>query len=143
MTIDWNSFDKGVFLINCLGIVYKNGKIIIGKRVPDPYVKELTWTFPSGRPTYDKSLEESLKDEIEKKTGLEVEVKKLIFARIPKEKREFICLYYYCEPVSGKAKAGEKFKELKWVKPTEVTKYFTTSVDPFILNFLKKLEKVK
>lgn len=141
MAIDWNSFDRGVFLINCLGIVYKNGKILIGKRKPDPYIKELTWTFPGGRPTYDKPLEESLKDEIKKKTGLEVEVKKLIFARIFREKPEFISLYYYCEPIGGNVKAGEKFNEIKWVKPTEIKKYFTTSVDTIIMSFLKQLEK--
>jgi len=142
MTINWDSFEKGVFLVNCLAIVYKDGKILIGKREEDPFIKELGWSFPGGRPTYDKSLEESLKEEVKKKTNLDIEVKKIIFARIFTEKKEFLSLYYFClcEPVDGIEKPGDKFKELKWIKPTEVTKYFTTSIDPFVLDFLKKLE---
>jgi hypothetical protein len=40
--IDWNSFDRGIFLINCLAIIYKDGKIIIGRGEPDPHIKELS-----------------------------------------------------------------------------------------------------
>jgi plasmid replication initiation protein len=50
-------------------------------------------------------------------------------------------LYYYAEPVGGKEKAGEKFVEIKWVKPTEIKKYSTTSVHPKIMEFLENLEK--
>jgi len=143
MKMDWNSFDRGVFLVNVLGIVFKDGKVLIGRREKDPYVKELRWSFPGGRPTYDRPLEESLKDEIKKKTNLDVEVKKLIFARIPEEKKEFLFLYFYCEAVGGKEKAGEKFVEIKWVKPTELKKYFTTSLHPELMGFLKKTEAKK
>jgi len=139
MTTDWSSFDRGVFLVNVLGIVHKDGEILIGRREKDPYVKELSWTFPGGRPAYDKSLEESLKDEIKKKTSLDVEIKKLIFARIPEEKGEFILLYYYCEVAGGKEKSGEKFDEVKWVKPSELKKYITTSLHPELMDFLKKI----
>lgn len=143
MTIDWNSFDKGVFLVNCLAIIHKNGKILIGKREDDPFIKELTWCFPGGRPGYDKSLEESLKEEVKKKTNIDIKVKKLIFARNYPEKKEFLSLYYlcyFCEAIGGIEKPGDGFKEIKWVRPTEVTKYFTTSINPFVLEFLKKLE---
>ena len=139
MKIDWDSFDRGVFLVNVLGIVQRDGKILIGKRGKDPHVKELAWSFPGGRPAYDKSLEESLKDEIKKKTNLDVEVEKLIFARTPEEKEEFLLIYYYCEVVGGKEKAGEKFKEIKWIRPEEIKKYFTTSLHPELVNFLNQL----
>jgi len=135
-------FGKGLFLVNALAIVHRGNKILIGKRkLPDPYIKKLTWSFPGGRLYHTKSLEDSLKTEIKKKTNLNVKVKKLIFARVWPARKEFLLLYFYCEPVSGKEKAGEKFTEIKWVKPTEVKKYFTTNVDSFIMNFLRKLEK--
>jgi len=35
----------------------------------------------------------------------------------------------------------EKFKEIKWVKPTGVEKYFTPSVDPVVASFLEALGK--
>jgi ADP-ribose pyrophosphatase YjhB (NUDIX family) len=135
-------FDRGLFLVNALAIIYRNGKVLIGKRKGiDPYIKKLTWTFPGGRLYHTKSLEDSLKTEVKKKTNLDVEIKKLIFARVWPERKEFLLLYNYCEPTGGKEKAGEKFTEIKWVKPTEVTKYFTTSVDSEIMEFLRQLEK--
>ncbi len=144
-TINKKQFDsenRGIFLVNALGIVYdpKTKKILIGKRENDPHIKELSWTFPGGRPAYEEDLEYYLKLEIKKKTGLDVEIKKVIFAKTYPEKREFLSIYYYCKVINGESEAGEKFGELKWVKPTEVKKYFTTSLHPELFNYLKTLE---
>jgi len=140
--MEWNKFDRGVFLVNVLGIVYdkKNKKILIGRRENDPYLKELSWGFPGGRPNYKEDLEASLKHEIKIKTGLDVNVKKLIFAKTYPEKKEFLSIYYLCEFSGGKEKAGEKFKEIKWIKPEEVKDYFTTSLHPKLFDFLKNIE---
>ena len=140
--MDWKQFDRGVFLVNVLGIIYnpKTRQILIGKREDDPYIKELSWCFPGGRPGYNNDIEFYLKHEIKIKTGLEVDVKKVIFAKTYPEKQEFLSIYYYCEVSGGKEKAGEKFVELKWVKPSDVQKYFTTSLHPRLLDFLKTLD---
>lgn len=140
--MDWTQFDRGVFLLNVLGVVYKpeTREILIGKRENDPYLSELSWAFPGGRPEYQEDLEFYLKHEIKIKTGVEVEIKKIIFAKTYPEKREFLSIYYLCETVGGNEKAGEKFSEIKWVKPTDVQKYFTTSLHPNLLEFLKTLE---
>jgi len=140
--MDWTQFNRGVFLVNVLGIVYnpKTRQILIGKREKDPYIKELSWTFPGGRPAYNEELEFYLKNKIKIKTGLDVNVKKIVFAKTYPEKREFLSIYYFCEVVGGKEKAGEKFVEIKWVKPTDVQKYFTTSLHPNLLEYLKTLE---
>lgn len=139
--MDWNQFDRGVFLLNVLGIVYdkKAKKILIGKRENDPYLKELSWAFPGGRPRYEKDIEFYLKHEIKIKTGLNINVNKIIFAKTYPEKREFLSIYYLCEVIGGKEKAGEKFSEIKWVKPIEVQNYFTTSLHPTLLEYLKSL----
>ena len=96
MVQDWSEFDHGVFLVNVLGIVYnpKTKKILIGRRENDPYVPELSWQFPGGRPAYSESLENYLKLEIKKKTGVDVSVKKVFWARNPPEKREFLLIYF-------------------------------------------------
>jgi len=139
---DWRNSDKGVFFVNVLGVVFnpKTRKILIGRRENDPHIKELTWSFPGGRPTYDKDIEESLKDEIKKKTGLNVESLGAVFARITDEKPEFMLIYYLCEVIGGKEKAGEKFKEIKWVKPEELEKYFTTSFHPKLKEYIMDLK---
>jgi len=139
--LDLIEFDKGVFLANVLGLVYnpKTKKLLIGRRENDPYVKELSWSFPGGRPTYGKSLEASLVKEIKIKTGVKVKVRTIILARIPKENKQFLLLYYLCETNQTKIKAGEKFVEVKWIKPREIQKYFKTSIHPQLLKFLKVL----
>ena len=132
---------KGVFLVNCLAIIPKDGKILIGKRHSDQFIPSLTWCFPGGRPTYNKTLEDSLANEVKKKTGLRIRVIKLIHARIYPEKPSFLSLYYLAEPVEGKEKAGEKFVEIKWIEPTDVTKYMKVPpIDHKILEFLKEQE---
>jgi ADP-ribose pyrophosphatase YjhB (NUDIX family) len=140
--MEWGKFGRGVFLVNVLGIVYspKKRKILIGKRESDPHLKGLSWCFPGGRPDYKKEIESCLKSEIRKKTGLKVKVKEAVFAKTYPEKREFLSIYYYCEPAGGREKAGEKFTELKWVRPSEVKKCFTTSLSPGLLEYLKSLE---
>ena len=140
--MNWAQFDRGIFLVNVLGIVYnpKTRQILIGKREKDPYIKELSWVFPGGRPVYKEDLEFYLKREIKKKTGLTVSVKKVVFAKTYPEKREFLSIYYLCEVVGGEEKAGEKFVKIKWVKPTDVQKYFATSLHPKLLEYLKTLE---
>jgi len=140
--IDWSAFDRGVFLVNVLGVVYNTvtKKIIIGRRENDPYLKKLSWTFPGGRPEYQEEMEAYLKLEIKKKTNLDVEVIKTFFAKTYPEKREFLSIYYYCETNDLNAVAGEKFVEVTWIKPTDVTKYFTTSLHPKVSEFLQSLE---
>lgn len=139
--MNWTPFDKGIFLVNVLGIVYnpQTKKILIGRREKDPYIHKLSWTFPGGRPAYKKDLEFYLKHEIKNKTGLEVDVKKTIFAKTYPEKREFLSIYYFCEIARGKEKAEGKFVEIKWIKPKIIQKYFTTSLHPKLLEYLKTL----
>ncbi|VVB73941.1 NUDIX domain protein [uncultured archaeon] len=140
--LNWSSFDRGVFLLNALGIVRdpKTGMILIGRRENDPHIKQLSWTFPGGRPAYDKDLEFYLKHEIKIKTGLDVDVNGVVFAKTYPENRNFLAIYYDCEVTGGTAKAGEKFVEVKWIRPTEVRRYFTTSLHPVLLAHLTSME---
>ena len=138
----FKEFDKGVFLINVLGIVFnpKTKKILIGKREKDPYIPKLKWCFPGGRPKYGEELEESLKKEIKKKTNLDVENLGTIFAKTYPERKEFLTIYYLCEVVGGKEKAGEKFTEIKWVSPEEIEEHFTTSFHPKLKEYIMNLK---
>jgi ADP-ribose pyrophosphatase YjhB (NUDIX family) len=140
--MDWTQFDKGVFLVNVLGIVYntETKQILIGRRENDPYLKDLSWCFPGGRPGYQEDLEFYLKEQVKIKTNLEVAIKNVVFAKTYPEKREFLSIYYLCEFISGEPKPGEKFMEIKWIKPTAVQQYFTTSLHPKLLEYLKTLE---
>lgn len=132
---------KKGFRVILLGIIYnpKTKKILIGRRENDPYIKKLTWCFPGG--TADKAeLEGVLKKKIKEKTGLVVENLGSIFAKTYPEKREFLSIYFLCETIGGKEKAGDDFKELKWVKPEELEKHFTTSFHPHLKEYILNLK---
>lgn len=139
--MEWRNSERGIFLVNLLGIIFnpETKKILIGKRENDPFFEELTWGFPGGRPAYLEDLEDYLKLEIKKKTNLDVDVKKIVFAKTYPENREFLSIYYQCEVVGGEEKAGEKFAEIKWVEVDELEKYFTSSIHPELLKYLKTL----
>lgn len=140
---DWNEFDRGVFLINVLAIVYnpKTKMMLIGKREKDPYIRELGWGFPGGRPAYDEELEDYLKLEVKKKTNLDVSVKNIIFSKTYPEDRRFLSIYYFVEAKNlGEEKPREKFTEIKWIRPSEIKKYFTTSIHPKLMKILNELK---
>lgn len=142
-TMNFNEFDRGVFVVNVLGVIYNAGtkQILIGRRENDPYIKELSWCFPGGRPAYDQDLEEYLKIEIKKKTDLDITAKEVVFAKTYPEDRRFLSIYYFCEADNTEAIAGEKFVETKWIEPQNVEKYFTTSLHPVLLQYLKKVAR--
>jgi 8-oxo-dGTP diphosphatase len=139
--MDWKNCEKGIFFVNVLGIIFNSEtkKILIGKRENDPFFEKLSWCFPGGRPGYLEDLEHYLKPEIKNKTNLDIEVGKIIFAKTYPENREFLSIYYQCTVTGGTEKAGEKFSEIKWVSADELEKYFTTSLHPKLLEYLKKL----
>lgn len=142
--MDWTKFEKGVFLVNLLAIIYDPASkmVLIGKRVNDPNLKELSWVFPGGRPDYKNDLEPNIVNEVKENTNLDVAVKNVIFVKTYPEIREFLSIYYLCEKTtdSPTEQPMGNLKELKWVKPTKVTDYFTTSIHPKILEYLTSLE---
>jgi ADP-ribose pyrophosphatase YjhB (NUDIX family) len=141
--LDWKKIDRGVFMVNVLAIIHnpRNGKILIGRRIGDPFIPKLKWCFPGGRPSYKEDLEHYLKLEVKKKTNLDIEIKKVIFARTHKENRRFLSIFYLTEAKNiGKEKAGDKFAEIKWVNPMEAVKrYFTTSTHQRLVKILEEL----
>jgi len=141
--INWSQFARGVFIVNCLAIIFdsKTGRILIGKRKKDQYIKKLGWGFPGGRPGYKQNLEDYLKLEVKKKTNLKIKVKNVVFAKTYPENRRFLSIYYLTEVIGGKEKAGEKFIDIKWVKPQELKKYFTTSLHPQLYSIIVNLSK--
>jgi ADP-ribose pyrophosphatase YjhB (NUDIX family) len=134
--------EKDQFEVVLLGIIYnpKEKKILIGRRESDPEIKELTWCFPGGSASTKGELEEVLKKKIKEKTGLKVESLGNVFAKIYPEKRELMAIYYLCEVISGKEKAKDDFKELKWVSPSDLEKHFTTSFHPHLKEYIMNLK---
>jgi len=143
---DLRSLGNVETIIIGLGLVVRNGKILIGRRIEkDKWVENLTWVFPGGRMD-SLNFEKEIKKEVKRKTGLEVKVNSLVAARVHPDAgfktAQVVALYFQCTPLSdNKVKPGEKMSELKWVKPTDVFKHFTTSTCDEVTKFLIVLEK--
>ncbi|MBU0957457.1 MAG: NUDIX hydrolase [Nanoarchaeota archaeon] len=133
---------KGRFIVNTSAIIFdtKTKKILIGKRKDDPFIKDMTWCFPCGRPTKKDTLEQALKREVKIKTGLEIESLGPIFVRIVEYNPEFLSIFYLCEVTGGELKAGEKLVEVKWVNPEDLEKEFTTPLDPKLKEYIMGLK---
>ena len=140
--MNWKEEKEGIFLVNVLGIIYdpKTKQILIGKRVNDKYISQLSWVFPGGKAGYEQDLETYVVTKAREKAGVKVDAKNVIFAKTYPEKREFLSIYYYCEYIDGEPSPNEGLLELKWVKPSEVVNYFTTSLHPKLLEYLKTLD---
>ena len=125
-----------------LGILYREGEVLIGKRRgANKYIPRLTWTFPDEIVGENESPRVKVKEAFKKKTGLTVRIKKFLFTSVPPENYKITDYYYWVEYVSGSLKSGGDIAELKWVRPSELPKYFTTSIDYKVVEFLKSLEE--
>jgi len=135
--------DKKESIVIGLGIIAKNGQVLIGqRREKDPFVKELSWVFPGGKfesLDFEKEVIATIKSE----TGFDVYINQLVHARLipdsPGKKVKIIALYYHCTPVSGKEEPGRDLKKLKWVPAMKIFHYFTTSTADEVVSFLGTL----
>lgn len=126
-----------------IAIISSKNKVLIGlRKATDVHVKNLSWTFPSGK-FHSLNFIEELSRTVFIEVGLKTKDYRLIHARLipdsPQKKVRIVALYYQVKIVSGKPKAGGDFKQLKWIPATDVTKFFTTSVSDEIMNFLGTL----
>jgi|TARA_Y100000031_G_C8119951_1_gene337697 ADP-ribose pyrophosphatase YjhB (NUDIX family) len=137
-----NEFDKGVFVVNLLAVIYdpKKKKFLIVRRENDPHFKELSWVFPGERPDYGERLGVGIKRIIKEHVGYNVEILGEIFSKVYPEKEEFLSIYYLCEITDGEESLSDLFKESKWVAPEEIEEHFTTSFHPRLKEYLMGLK---
>ncbi len=146
----WNLKSQSPLKIIVIGlgiIVNRQGKVLIGARKgKDPWVKNLTWVFPGGG-LESLNFDKELKREIKEEANLDVNVKTLITTRTHPDGSlgnvQIVALYFYCVPADKKQKPrpADGLTQLKWVNPSEVFKYFTTSTSDEVTKFLISIEK--
>jgi len=129
-------------------ITNPENKILIGARGgKDEWVDNLSWVFPGGN-LKTLNFEKEIKKIVKNETGIDVTVKDLVSARIHPDsgfkEAQIVALYFYCE-TSKKVdvKPTKDLQNIKWVKPLDVFKYFTTSTSDDVTKFLATLHKSK
>ena len=109
------------------GIVRRDGRILICKR---PAGKRLAgmWEFPGGKMESGETPEECLVRELREELGFDARIGKIYDARIEREFREFIILYYEVEIAAGEPRALEH-AEARYVTPEELASFRFASSD--------------
>lgn len=127
-------------------IVNKENKVLIGNRkLKDKWIENLSWVFPGGEFNsldFGGDVEKSVK----KETGLDIKVNSLVASRIHPDcsfkNLQINALYFYCSVINErKVIPSGDLKSLKWVNPTDVFKYFTTSTCDEVTKFLTTIQK--
>lgn len=120
-----------------LGVVINDKKeVLLIKRVEREKSSDgsvLTWAFPGGEQRINESRKECVAREILEETGYKVKSVKEISSRRHPQFPAFI-VYHLCKLVSPKpvVEPSEPYEiaEIRWVKPKEIKKLFTTNLDP-------------
>lgn len=133
---------KNKFEVIVLGIIFdpEKKKILIGRRENDPEIPELTWCFPGGKMLPGEEIDQALKKQIELKTGYKIKNLGTFFSKTYPEKETLLAVYFLTEVFEGKERPGDDIVELKWVRPKEIEKYFTTSFHRKLKQFLLELD---
>lgn len=125
-----------------IGIVLnKDNEVLIVKRKKKEYTvtgKEFIWSFPGGRQEKEETREERVREEILAETGYKVKPVKLIHIRIHPDTEKMVA-YFICELENVNQqdiKEKDEIEDVKWVKPVDLEKYFTTDIDPEVKKYL-------
>lgn len=129
------------FDVVVIGIIFdpKEKKVLIGKREKDPYIEKLTWCFPGGRVINGEEMDQSLKKEVQKKTGYEIKNLGAFFAETCHAKPDLVAIYFLSQVFKGNEQPGDGVKELKWVSPKELDQYFTHDYHRKLKEFMEEL----
>jgi len=129
------------FYITLIAIIYdpKERKILIGRKESDPDIPGLTWCFPGTELNYGNNISDVLKKKVKEKTGYDIKNLGSVFSKVYPENKKLMGVYFLCEAIKGKLKAGGHFKELKWVMPQDIEKHFTSSFHPRLREYLLHL----
>ena len=109
------------------GVVVRDGKVLIVKRVHEPRKGE--WSLPGGRVQVGESLVDATRREIREETGLDVDVGPLVelFDRIHhldgRVQYHFVIADYICTPCGGTLAAADDAEDVAWVAVEELASY--------------------
>ena len=98
--------------IACDAILIENGKLLLIKRGNMP--EKGKWALPGGRLEENETVEECLRREARKETGLEVEPLKLmgVYSDPARDSRKIVSLVYIVKRTGGEPKAGDDAAEV-------------------------------
>ncbi|MBN1162169.1 NUDIX hydrolase [Patescibacteria group bacterium] len=133
---------KGLYYNKVVVAIVKNscGQVLIVKRkreIDSIIEGTLSWTFPGGRILDGEKTSDVLKKHALEQSGYKIEVKSKISERTYHPFKNNLA-YFECDLVveeqSGFTRKG--IERFLWVAPSDLSNYFTTSIDLGVKGFL-------
>ncbi|MBN2131604.1 MAG: A/G-specific adenine glycosylase [Sedimentisphaerales bacterium] len=109
-------------VIVAVGVIYKEGRVLIDKRKPDGLLGGL-WEFPGGKQEPGESLQAALHREVREELGIRIEVKRSLMVVHHAYSHFRVRLHVFeCTFLSGKPRC-RSCTAFKWVLPNELHRY--------------------
>lgn len=119
-----------------VGIICKNGRILIAKRKPDGFLGGL-WEFPGGKKEKNETITQCLHREIKEEVSLKIKVRKRLPAVNHAYSHFCVTLHpFLCEWISGKVKPVS-CEETRWILQHDLKKYAFPSANKKIFASLE------
>jgi hypothetical protein len=124
------------------GILHKDGKVLIGKlRRPDGLIPRIQWTFPFVELKESESPRKAIKNLFEEEFGMKIDVGDCLLKYTPSENPKVEQYFYELKHVFGNVLVSKRYSNFSWIKPTQILKFFSTSVSKEIMDYLRLLER--
>ena len=128
-----------VLVVAC-ALIDADGRVLIAQRPDDKPMAGL-WEFPGGKIEHNERPEETLIRELKEELGIDVLeacLAPLTFASHRYEDFALLMPLYICRRWNG-TPAPREHRELKWVKPVELTRYRMPPADLPLIPMLRDL----
>jgi len=125
-----------------IGVIYKDGRILIDKRKPDGLLGGL-WEFPGGKQEAGESLRDALHREVREELGIRIEVAHSLMVIRHAYSHFRVRLHVFeCTFLSGKPRC-RSCTAFKWVRPNELGRYAFPAANSRIIKSLWPKTKSK
>ena len=125
-----------------VGILQKDGYVLIGRlKGQNSLIPRMNWTFPFKKVEEGDSPRKAIKNLFSDEMSMNIDIKRFLIKHTPSENARIEQYFYELKCSYGNPRSSKEFSNFTWVKPTQVLKYFETSMNKEIMDYLNFLEK--
>jgi len=122
-------------------ILYKDARVLIAKlRYKEALIPKMEWTFPYVLLKEGESPRVSVKNMF-KEFGVQADPGRFFLKCVPSENFKIEDYYYESKYQRGFVTNSKRYSQFAWVLPTQILKYFTTTINKELMDYLRSLEQ--